>query len=99
RRQRLELVGEPMAEVERPGRSHLERITVHRDVVEVEDGASLDEDLHRVQVASAQARRRTDEEIEEGTILDDRDLERLGNAAAPVLIRKRLEEVRVVDDG
>ena len=64
-RQLLELVRGPVAEIERPRRSELERIAARRDVPQVQRRATADHLLHRGPVAVDQRGRMRFEEIEE----------------------------------
>jgi len=51
-----------------------------------------------MQVAVAQLLGAARQLAEEGGVLDDRDLDRLGDAGAPGTVVERLEEAGVVDD-
>ena len=53
----LELVGGPVAEVERPRRAELERIAAVGDVREMERGRAADQPLHRRGVTGHELRR------------------------------------------
>ena len=55
--------------------------------------------FHRRHVARGERRRPLLDVIEERVVLDERRLHRLRQSAAPVAIRQRRQEARIVDDG
>ena len=93
----LELVRRPVPEVERPRRAELERVAARRDVRQVQRRAAVDDLLHRREVAVLQRRGVALDEVEEGAVLDERRLDRLGHPGPPVAIGQRRQERRVVD--
>ncbi len=98
-REQLELVRGPVAEIERARAAHLERVAAGADVIEVQLRATLDEVAHRAMAALAKGGGVLAEKIEERPVADDGDLERLGDAAAPLAVRERGEEMEIVEHG
>ncbi len=86
-----------MAEIERTRAAHLERITVARDVVEVQLGAAEDEALHRRGLERGERDDVLLHPGEERGVADAGDLHRLDVAGALVARRERLQQLEVVD--
>jgi hypothetical protein len=76
-----------VAEVERPGRAHLERIAARRDVTEVQLRAAVHHPLHHLRVPAHEVVGVLLDVVEEPRILQERDLHGLGEATTPFAIR------------
>jgi len=95
----LQPVGRPVTEVQRTGRAELERIAAGGNVLQVQQGAAADGLGHHGLIAGGEVGGVVCKKLEQGRILDDRDLERLGRAGDPVALRQRSQEVPVVQHG
>ena len=89
---RLQLVSRPVAEIERAGAAHLERITGGRDVGEVDRCAPPDQLRERLARAGRERRGVLVQPAEELGIADQRDFYRLGLAGDRVAPIERFEE-------
>ena len=79
----FQLVRGPVAEVERPGRPHLERVAACADVLDVQCGAAIDKLLHGRHVPALQRGGPALQKLEERGVLDERNLDGLGDTLAP----------------
>src|ERR1700722_1127286 len=97
-RQLLELVRRPVAEIERPCRTHFEGITAEPDLAHVEFGASLDEMIQMRPGKAGELGRVGLEPIKKLAVADQRYLHRFGHAGPLYAWRQRIDEGTVVDD-
>ncbi len=95
--QRFELVGRPVAVVERTRAAGLERIAAVRDLAHVQLGAAPDHARRGLGCAGAQRLDLGLQPLEEHAVADQRDLHRLGDAGDPVARMQRAQEVGIVE--
>ena len=95
--QQLELVGRPVAEVQRTRAAGLERVAGAADVLEVELGAAANDRAERLEGAVAYGGGFAHEQLEERGVADQRDLDRLGQSSAAIALWQRGDEIEVVD--
>ena len=95
--QRFELVGRPVAIVERPGAAALEGIAAVRDLPHVQLGAAPDHARHGLRRAGAQRLDLRLQPLEEHGVADQPDLDRLGHAGDAIARVQRAQEVGVVE--
>src|SRR5690606_24311409 len=91
--QQLELVGRPVAEVERSRAAGLEGIAGSADVLEVQLGAATDRRLERRELALRQRGGVALERREEHRIADQRDLDRLRETGQAIAQRQAAQPV------
>src|ERR1700722_9436395 len=91
-RQLLELVGRPVAEIERPCRTHFEGITTEPDLAHVEFGASLDEMIQMRPGKACEVARVSLEPVKKLAVADQGYLHRFGHTGPLLARRQRIDE-------
>src|SRR5438046_1024700 len=95
-RQLFQLMGRPVAEVERPGRSLFKRISAPGDMREVEVSTSVDHRLHGRHAAAPKGGYASLQILEKVRALNDGNLDGFRNTCPPVTVGQRSQESRVV---
>src|SRR2546428_13539419 len=94
--ERLQLVSDPVTEVEGPRAAELEGITGGRDVIEVEPGALPHQRGGGVRVAGGEPRPMALQPLEERRVADQRDLDGPGHAGDGLPPGQRPQETGAV---
>ena len=96
-RQRLELVGRPVTEIQGSRGAALERIAAARDLAHMQPRAMPHQRLERVRLEGRERRGLTLDPVKEAAIADQSDLDGFGHAGPLVARRQHVEKGLVVD--
>src|SRR6516162_7280893 len=92
----LEPVSGPVAEIERPSHCVLERIAAARDVAEMPMGRRTDHGDCDARIAASNIATDLAEPVEQSSVLEQGNLDRLRKPAAIIAVRQGVEQGGVV---